>query len=198
MRKFQIPPARRSIGAGGNSKFQIHGFTLIETMTAMGVFVVLIGVGAAIFLVGLRSQRNQIDLLLATDNASLTLEQMVREIRTGGNFCIPTGSICPPGITSGTDLRFQNANQENVFYRFNQADETIERSSDGGTTFVPLTSSNVVVTNLSFSRVDQLQAFDDTSPWPPRILIVLEIGSKKAGLQSVKTKLQATVSARNI
>lgn len=188
---------QRTDGFSRNARL-VWGFTLIETMVAMGIFTVLIALVAAIFLVGLRTQRNQVDLLLASDNLSLALEQMVREIRTGGNFCIPVGVLCPPGVTSGNILRFQNANSEQVIYSFNATLESIERSSDGGTTYIPITGGNVSVRGLNFTRVDKLTGFAASQPWPPRILIVIEAGSQKPGLQGISTNIQATVSARNI
>ena len=62
------------------------GFTMIELLVAMGLFVVVMGIASTVFVQSLRAQRSIVALMAANDNASLSLEQMMREIRTGSNF----------------------------------------------------------------------------------------------------------------
>lgn len=163
-----------------------NGFTIVELLIAMGVFVVLLTIMVNIFIGSLKTQRSMVALMLANDSASLVLEQMAREIRTGENFSIPSG-------VSGDELRFKNANGQNVVYKFNA--EAIERGV-GGLEPVPITGKNVNITRLNFNLVHQFTGFGQN--WPPRITITLEVKSKNLELQSISTAIQTTVSARNL
>ena len=154
------------------------GFTIVELLVAMGVFIVLLGIVVGTFIGSLKSQRSIVALMLANDNASLVLEQMAREIRTGKSFSI-----------SGNQLIFENASDEDVAYRVNN--EAIERGTGLPARFSPITSNAVKVTDLDFIILPQAN-------WPPRITIRLEVGSRNLELGSVKTVIQTTVSGRNI
>jgi prepilin-type N-terminal cleavage/methylation domain-containing protein len=63
------------------------GFTLVEVLVAMGIFVIVIAIATGGFVNSLRTQRQVASLISAQSNASLVLEQMAREIRTGFLFC---------------------------------------------------------------------------------------------------------------
>ncbi len=70
-----------------NSKLKTsNAFTIIELLVAMGLFIILMGITAGSFVKAMRTQRAIVALMAANDNASLTLEQIAREIRTGSNF----------------------------------------------------------------------------------------------------------------
>lgn len=180
------------------SNFQLpisdSGFTLIEFMVAMGVFVIVLGIVVNIFIGALRSQRAAAALMAANDNASLALEQMMREIRVGSNFFIPgdnpplpcISTVVPAIPSSGNELMFCNVDGRNVTYRL--SDETIEREVDGRKGSI--TSRNVRVSRLQFQL--------GPSAWPPRITISLELGSQNPDLREILNNLQTTVSARNI
>ena len=92
-----------------------HGFTIIELLIAMGLFAILISVVSGIFVRSLRAQRVTVALIAANNNASLAIEQMAREIRTGQSFSAVIDQ-----------LRFINAKGETVTYRWNDTDQTLE------------------------------------------------------------------------
>src|SRR3989344_9647798 len=86
------------------------GFTMIELIVAMGIFLILISAATSVFVQALRTQRAIVALMAANDNASLVLEQMAREIRVGYNF---------QTNVSEDELTFVNAYNELVIYRLN-------------------------------------------------------------------------------
>jgi len=108
------------------------GFTLVELLVAMGLFVIFITIASGGFIRALRTQRNIVALIAANENTSLALEQMAREIRTGSNFSSP----------NETELDFTNAVGEDVVYRLK--DTAVERNSQ------PLTATNVKINKLIF------------------------------------------------
>jgi prepilin-type N-terminal cleavage/methylation domain-containing protein len=63
------------------------GFTLIELLVSIGIFSIVVAIATGGFVNSLRTQRQVSSLISAQSNASLVLEQMAREIRTGYLFC---------------------------------------------------------------------------------------------------------------
>ncbi|MBI5148044.1 MAG: hypothetical protein HZA37_02760, partial [Parcubacteria group bacterium] len=124
-------------------------------------------------------------LMAANDSASLSIEQMAREIRTGYNFCIG-GLTCSAG-----ELTFVNANNYIVTYRWNAADSAIEKGLENAN-FRKFTADNVKVVNLRFI-VSGNQPGDGA---PPRITVIIGVGAKGQGVENVVVNVQTTVSAR--
>lgn len=148
------------------------GFTIIELMVAMALFVIVVGIASGVFVRSLRTQRSLVALMAANDNASQALEQMTREIRTGTAF-----------TASGSRLSFTNAADEPVAYDL--AGGRIERNGKA------LTASNVLVHYLSFA-VRGAEVGDGLST---RVTVFLGV-SAKGRLESFVTRLETTVAAR--
>src|SRR3990172_10872392 len=94
------------------------GFTMIELIVAMGIFLILIAAATRGLVEALRTQRAIVALMAANDNASSVLEQMAREIRVGYNF---------QTNTSEDELTFVNAYNEIVTYLLHN--QTIKRTT---------------------------------------------------------------------
>ena len=129
-----------------------QGFTLMELLVAMTVFLVVIGLSSGIFLQHLRSQRTIVHMSENMNNVTLTLEQIAREVRTGFDF---------PQNTSTYDfLKFRDGNGDYVSYTLiggeNQVG-SIGRCEDFQSAgcqlegdFESLTSGNVDIESLVF------------------------------------------------
>ncbi len=63
------------------------GFTLVELLITVGLFVIIITIAVGGFTNAVRTERQVSLLISAQSNVSLVLEQMSREIRTGYLFC---------------------------------------------------------------------------------------------------------------
>jgi prepilin-type N-terminal cleavage/methylation domain-containing protein len=162
------------------------GFTMVELLVAMGLFVILTSITTAGFIQALRSQRALVALMAANDNASLALEQMSREIRLGYNF---------QTNVSRDALTFVNAYNEIVTYRLrNQAIERGTGNVLSGMTFYPLTSGIARIDSIQFRLAGERSG--DGSP--PRITINLLVGARGRGLENIAVRIQTTVSARLI
>lgn len=148
------------------------GFTIIELMVAMSLFVIVVGITSGTFVRSLRTQRALVALMAANDNASQTLEQMTREIRTGTEFA-----------ASGSRLAFTNAAGEPTAYDI--AGDRITRNGKS------LTASNVLVKYLRFS-VRGAEVGDGTST---RVTVFLGV-SAKGKMESFVTRLQTTIASR--
>ena len=145
---------------------------MFELLVAVSLFVIVISIASGAFVQSLRTQRGVLALMSANDNASLALEQIVREIRTGREF-----------VVGGGPLSFVNYLNETVSYDLNN--DAIERNGQ------PITSSNVKVVHLNF-RLFGEGVGDGQST---RVLINLGVSSR-GGLEGFITPLQTTVSSR--
>ncbi len=156
------------------------GFTMIELLVAMTLFSILMGIAAASFVKAIRTQRAIVALMAVNDNASLTLEQMAREIRTGYNF----------SKVSDDDIQFVNANNEVVSYRLYEG--AIQRGVNSPISDVPsyegITADNVSVIKLHFEL--------SNSQSQPRVTIAMSVTSPNNYLVGLSTNIQTTVSSR--
>ncbi len=171
------------------------GFTLVELIVAMSVFVIAITIAVGAFVRALRTQRIVNHMLSVNSNASLAIEQMAREVRTGYNFDlnnVPQGS-CIGGQEE--ELEFTNSRANSIFYRLdNNAIARMEcaGSDCSGKTLLPLTASNIKVERLCFTNTGNLNNGKD--PW--RITVFMTLGSSDPKLVGQVLNFQTTVAAR--
>ncbi len=163
-------------------KIKEKGFTMVELLVAMSLFVVFVVISSGSFVRALRTQRAIVSLIAANDNASLVIEQMAREIRTGSNFSL-----------SGNVLVFVNAYNISVTYRLDSETNAIERSEEGND-FKPITAANVKINKLNFYLLGQL----DGDGYPPRVTISLSVSPNIPTIQNVSTNFETTISARTL
>lgn len=154
------------------------GLTMIELIVAIGIFGLVIGMAVGIFVLALSSQRRIIALRNVEDNARFTIEAMAREIKTGKNFS-----------GGGNSVSFTNARGEATIYRLNS--NIIEKSSDGGASYLAVTGSEVTVNYLNFYLIGQAPG----DGLEPRIAITIGI-TGNIGNQTANLKIQTTVSER--
>lgn len=162
-----------------------QGFTLIELMVATGLFVTVVTVIISLFIQSTRAERFVARRAAAFDNIAQTVEQIAREARTGYNF----PAVIDPGGRKVSELRFTNYRGESVVYRM--SNNAIEKSTDGGVTFLRLTSESVKISRLDFWVMQEAIGGRD---FTPRITILARADTP---FQS-PFNLQSTVSARLI
>src|SRR3989344_4813702 len=169
------------------TSYNNQGFTLMELLVAMTVFLVVIGLSSGIFLQTLRSQRVITRFSENMNNVTLALEQIAREVRTGFSF---------PQDTNDTyqKLAFQNGYGNYVSYMLLEAGEigSIGRCENFQSAscqiagdFESITSPDVDIENLVFFIQN-----DETRP--PFVTIAAETLIDK----SATLTLQTSVSSR--
>lgn len=186
-----------------------QGFTLVETLVAVTVFAVVVAIGIGGFARAVHTQHQVSALIAAQTNASIALEQMSREIRTGYLFCNDPANNGSPNAACATAcsvsgkvwtcdglLDFYNANSQNVDYRVG-TDSSLQRSETGNAgTYVPITGGNVAVKYLTFVLFGVVEG----DHWTPRVTISMGVApsSTDAAISGNVLQLQTTVSARGI
>ncbi len=117
---------------------KIRGFTLVELVVALGLFAVIITIGASILLHSLRSLRHVAHQAGAMDNISLAIEQMAREVRMGSDITPADG-----GKYVLSEFTFTNHEERRITYSF--CGTRICRSDGTPITPTPITMSNIII-----------------------------------------------------
>lgn len=165
------------------SKF-LMGFTLIELMVAMGIFVVVSMVSVSIFLTAIQNQRRDFQVQNLQDNARYLIETMTKEIRMSQTI------EDPPDTKENDILRMVNQDNNDVRYKFESDSLTrIEKTSGkvgNGEPGNPISSSEVKI-NGKFYVVNE-------SNKQPRVTIIMTLSPANA--TEPKITVQNTVTIR--
>jgi len=167
-----------------------EGTTLVEMLIALSVFVIFIAVAVGGFLQALSNQRVALKLMAATDNLSLTLEQMNREMRVGTKFIVLLNGI----QFERSDGEADNSGGKQILVRYYLEGNKIVRHSevvgdnDPGKTGA-ITAENVRVDYFSVNVVH------DNNPGPYLVSVVLGVTAQDKSLE-VTNYIQSTISSR--
>lgn len=157
------------------------GFTLVELIVAMAVFLAAVTFAVGVFIQGMRAQRRLMIEIVVNNDVNLVLEQMMRDIRLGYEF-VSGGN--------GEMLDFRGRDTEASIRYSKRPDNTLVRSVDGVSR--DMTSENVEVADLRFDVYEETTR-DDCDPW--RVSVFMSV--RPSGLpDSRKVSVQATVSSR--
>lgn len=174
------------------------GQTLVELMVAMSIFAIFMTVAIGGFIQSLANQRLVLKLVSATDNMSLTLEQMMREMRVGTNFIALTNGVqfdwpdTEAGISVMRQLVYQEAQAPWGSNAIKRTMSTLD--STGKITGTPV-SEFITSNNVGVSYFNVVAAFYSKSPGPCRINMTLGITATDKGV-SITNYIQSTVSSR--
>lgn len=197
------------------------GVTLVEFLVAFGIFAVIITIAGGSFVRSTRTQRAALQLMAVNDNMGITIEQMMREIRTGYNFCTGDNPLldaqfvgkCPDSSAGSSELQFVTAGNIVTRYRLkgssiqkgvgipgwdpsagNQCGAESDFDPVNGICYRNITADNVDVTKAYF----KLQYNNSGDNRPPRISISLQVTSTDPYVQAFTSPMtiQTTVSAR--
>ncbi|MDB5266943.1 MAG: seg [Parcubacteria group bacterium] len=180
----------------------IEGFTLIEMMTSVGLFLVVMTISMGAILGVFDANRKSESLKTVMDNLNFSVESMSREMRFGTNYHCETSASALPPFTApqncaggGALVSFLASNGEQIVYRIQGT--KIEKSTDGGGTYIAVTAQEITITSLEFYVTGAVKA----DSWQPKGLIKIR-GRAEAGVAGAKLNtrtdftLQTLVSQR--
>ncbi|MHB1316870.1 MAG: PilW family protein [Minisyncoccota bacterium] len=173
------------------------GFTLIEIMVSLSVFIVIMTVSLGSILSIIDSNSKSQNKKVSMDNLNFALESMSRTVRFGTNYyCGTTSSNPPPSNdcnvnTNNNSLSIRSSDGSLIVYSLSggRIIKTVNGTSD------PMTSSEITVTRLSFYVFN-------SAVWPdlgqPRVVMVLSgyVGNKVSTKSSFN--LQTMMSQRKL
>ena len=143
------------------NKKKTAGFSLIELMVSVTLFSVVMTVSIGALLSVVEANRKAQALKSVINNLNFALENMSRNMRIGTNYHCGTSTAVPPNLdttndcsTGGVLIAFEAFNgsesisTDQIIYRF--INTRIEKSSDGGATFISITAPEVTIENMRF------------------------------------------------
>jgi prepilin-type N-terminal cleavage/methylation domain-containing protein len=186
---FHFPFSSEKQGKSCNFCFVFqYGFTLVELLAVMAVFLTVIGIVLGTLFVSLRGSKKSDVILAARHNGDGAMEQMVRRIRYAKSLDSP--NACIPEKTSLNSLTITSSDgMQTVFSCPATSGEGISSNSAS-----LIDTSAVSVSACSFS-CSQLSPSD-----PPKITITFTLSSVGGGnFVEGKTSVpfQTSVTMRN-
>ena len=174
------------------------GFSLVEVIVAVGIFSVVMMIAVSSLLSLVAGDRKAQAQQVLVNNLNFALENMTRNIRTGRTYhCGSSGSVTAVQDWLSGDSYFAfegrdgnpSSAGDQIVYRLSGTQ--IEKSTDGGTSFVGITAPEIIVEGLSF-YVEGTPAADSKQP---KTLITL-FGHASADRSRVDFNLQTLISQR--
>jgi prepilin-type N-terminal cleavage/methylation domain-containing protein len=177
------------------------GFTLIEIMTAVTIFAIVMTISMGAILGVFDTNRKSEALKAVMDNLNLAVESMSREIRFGTNYiCNPTLPIIEPmpnptncSTSPGGDAIGFKANDGRIIV-YQLSGDTIEKSTDGGGNFLPVTAEEIRISELSFYVLGATPG-DDLQP---KVLIKMKGTAGVKDIDETDFTVQTLVSQRQL
>lgn len=180
------------------SKNKNKGFTLVELMVAVGIFMAITLISLGAILAVLDAGREAQSLKSIMTNLNFAVELMSRDIKFGTDYycgvttattwapqnCTGGGNAAQPAIT------FTTSEGVDTIYRLNGTQ--LERSINYGSTYIGLTSPDIIIQDLKFYVFGA--SIGDTNQ--PRVfMIVRGYAGTKPTTQS-RFVIQTSVSQR--
>lgn len=204
-----------------NFNKQKGGYTLIETLIAVALFIIVVTIGMGALLNANSLYNKSKGMRSIMDNLSFTIEDMSRNLRTGYNYqCFDAshpqtlGSVSqattsinyPRSCARGWAIAFESANGNTATYGTVGADQwvyaiqngVISKSIDGGQTWVQMTPSDVIIdTSASSFSVLGAESYSSGDLQQPFVIIHL-VGTITYKKVVTPFSLQTSISQRQV
>lgn len=161
-----------------NTRYRNKGFTLIELIVAMAIFIIVISLVVSLLMTSLKGQRRVVAIQDVQDNARYLLEFMAKEIRMSE-------------IDSSTyyTLTLKRADGETVTYSFAGGNITRTDSSTSG----PINSDQVLVSGRFYAT-----GIGSGDNQQPKVTIAMKIETQGKPEEESEISTQTTLSPRNL
>jgi prepilin-type N-terminal cleavage/methylation domain-containing protein len=171
------------------------GFTLIELMTSLSIFMIIMVISMGSILGVFDANRKSQSESIVMNNLNLAIESMARDMRFGRNYHCGIGSYatpqsCPLGDTI---ISFKNVDNDQMVYKLSSGG-ALERSSDGGASFTAVTAPEIVIENLTFYALGAEGS--PANSIQPKVLISVKGFSETKARSRTEFSLQTLVSQR--
>lgn len=166
-----------------------NGFTLMEMIVALAVFMVAITIALAAFLNITDIQKKASAVRAVNDSLNFALETMSREIRTGFDYC---SSFLTYTCVNQDEFAFTSGVAPNPEIVYRKNGDQIEVKVGGGS-FSTLTPPEVKILTLKFNL--QGEGSDDGQPM---VTIIIEASSGTKTKTKSYLNIQTTITQRRI
>ena len=183
---------------------QNRGFTLVETIVAVGLFSVVMLVATTALLSLMSANKKAQSIQSVMTNLNVAIDGMARSIRMGTQYRCNSSAPADPNCFSGTggsSLYFESfgGNQsiasDDWEYVYNPATHRLYRSKENGANLLAITSADISIDSFSFYVVGATPG--DTEQ--PKVVMVAK-GTINANDPRRRTSftVQATAVQRSI
>lgn len=162
------------------------GFTLIEIMTAVSIFAVVMTISMGSIIGVFETNRKSEALKAVMDNLNLAVESMSREMRFGHTY--NDGVPCSSGCHS---IAFTTNAGVRIVYQQNGT--KIEKSVSGGG-FLPVTAEEIRISDLTF----YVLGVNSNDNLQPSVLIKIKGTAGVKTVDETDFTLQTLVSQRKL
>ncbi len=179
------------------------GFSLIEIMVSVSLFAVVMTISVGSLLSLIDANRKAQALNSVMNNLNFALENMSRNIRVGNTYHCSILSSVPANLDTTKDcvnggilFAFEGAkgdtasSMDQIVFRF--VDNRIEKSIDGGTTFIAITASEVTIDDMKFYVVGTTRG----DSFQPRVVMTIQGTAGISSKSETSFSLQTTVTQR--
>ncbi len=180
-------------------KKTLTGFTLIELITATGLFIIILLIVSSLFGRYMYTQRRDIAEQKLLEEVRLALELFNRETRTA------YGSTYALADSSGQSLTYRNQNRVCVHYRLLNSRLERAESDLAGTdcptsnfasaAYSPLTSSDIAITDLRF---DVTSSVPNGTGLDRQGFVTLILSARVGDFAGTTLTTQSTVTSRQL
>ena len=137
---------------------------MVEVIIAVTLFIIVVAISLGSIVNLLDSNRRARGNKEVMDNLNASIEYMARTVRFGERYHCGSGGTLTivQNCTTGSDLLAVLFETNTLVYRLNAS--RIEFSENGGSTYKPLTASNVIIDRLQFyvfgtAKTDNIQPY---------------------------------------
>lgn len=175
-----------------------HGFTLVELMVSLSIFVVVVLVVMGSVLSILDLNRKIQSKKVAMDNLNFALESMARTIKFGTKYhCGATAPLTSPSDCAGGSSSLSLTASDGSLVTYTLSGTGIQRLINS-TNALNLTSPEVTVNSITFWVLGSSSYGTDNLQ--PRVVISMSITAGSANKAKTQTtfKIETTVSQRKL
>jgi prepilin-type N-terminal cleavage/methylation domain-containing protein len=135
-----------------NNNNKKNGYTIIETMIAVSLFLIVITIGTGSLLNSTLLQKKSQDMRSIMDNLSFIMEDISKNLRTGSNY-------------SGGDTQISFLASDGNPWVYAISNGNIQKSVDGGTNWIELNSSEINLESGSGFSIIGISPSDNLQPF---------------------------------
>ncbi len=200
---------------GQMSNVSEKGYSLLELVVVLAIFLIIIGVTVDLFLSVVKSQRRILEEQELLNQTSHAMEYMSTAIRnakkddsgscvgTAGNFYLLTH--CPNGtLVACNGIKFINQSDNDACVEFfldsalDPIDPPLRELKTGGTAQNLLSSKfKILHGNFIINSDKALHVSSSLDPVQPKVTVLLSVQTKSVGNQQQKI-IQTTISQKNL
>lgn len=164
---------------------QNSGFTLLEMVIALGVFIILFSLALGIYSYSIKAEQRTIQVSKLQKEAQLIMEIMTKQIRRCKiDYEYYGGSV--DTLNGESELALLDRNNNPVVFSFNSTDQTIEVCTEdcsGSGIFTPIPSQDIFINSLNFFISPATNPFSLSAPPSelPTVTIVMDLINTRAG-----------------